>query len=180
MRTRPGMKTQSWMRGGLLALVTLVGGVSGPAFGQAPPVTALAAKTAPSHGEAGDQVVASVVETGVRTGGSQVITLQLLDSAGAIVAQTSGVVDGDSPLRLSHRATSAGSLSARVVSGTTGTPLSVAVVTVERWAPLSPNPWSEPVVCYFEMVKPTRPPPVPPGPITLKCEPVEPPSPPRT
>ncbi|MCP3167482.1 hypothetical protein [Myxococcus qinghaiensis] len=172
------MKTQSWMRGGLLALVTLVGGVSGSALGQTTAVLTHVAKTPPSHGEAGDQVVASVVDTGIRTGGSQVVTLQLLDSAGTIVAQTSGVVDGDSPLRVSHRATSANPLFARVIAATTGTTLSAAVVTVERWSPLAPNPWSEPVICYFEMMKPNdnpRPPPPPPGPITLKCEPVVPP-----
>ncbi|MFY2556772.1 hypothetical protein ACN469_04025 [Corallococcus terminator] len=175
------MKTQPWIRGGLLAIVTLVGGISLPAFGQAATVTTHVAKTAPSHGEAGDQVVASVVETGVRTGGSQFVTLQLLDSAGTIVAQTSGMVDVDSPLRVSHRAASAGPLVARVVSAVTGTPLSVAMVIVERWAPLSPNPWSEPVICYFELMKQNdnpRPPPSPPGPITLKCEPVVPPPPP--
>lgn len=171
------MKTQPWIRGGLLALATLVWGVSGPAWGQATPTTTRAAKTGPSSGEAGDQVVASVVETGVRTGGSQQVTLQLLDSAGGIVAQTSGVVDVDSPLRVSHVAASAGPLVARVIAAVTGTTLSAAVVTVERWSPLSPSPWSEPVICYFELAG-SRPPPSQPGPITLKCEPVVPPPPP--
>ncbi|WP_426750299.1 hypothetical protein [Myxococcus sp. Y35] len=173
------MKTRQWMRGGLLALLVGVYGAAGPAWGQSASVTR-AAKTQDSFGEAGDRVVASVVETGARTGARQLVTLQLVNNDGVVVAETSGVVDPDSPLRLNHRAPTAAPLFARVIATVSGSSLSAAVVTVERWAAADPTAWTEPLTCYFELNPPAampRPPPVPPGPVTLKCEPIVPPPP---
>lgn len=171
------MKTRQWMRAGLLVLLMGVTGGAGQAWGQSVPVTR-AVVTAPSYGEAGDMVVASVVETGVRTGQSQAVTLQLLDASGGVVAQTWGVVDQDTPLRLSYRAPTAAPVVARAISTVSGGTFAAAVVTVERWSVAQPASWNAPFICYFEVVPAMpRPPPPPPGPVTLKCEPVEPPPP---
>ncbi|WP_284665569.1 hypothetical protein [Myxococcus sp. SDU36] len=173
MKAELGMKTRQWMRAGLVALLMGVAGGAGQAWSQSAPVTR-AVKTDASHGEAGDQVVASVTEAGVRTGASQFVTLQLVGPAGDVVAQTKGVVDPDAPLRLSYVARTAAPLFARAIATVSGETLSVAVVTVERWSVMEPDSWTWPQNCYFELAMP-RPPPPPPGPVTLKCEPVAPP-----
>ncbi|WP_238540071.1 hypothetical protein [Corallococcus macrosporus] len=169
------MKSRQWMRAGLMALLMGVTGGAGQAWGQSEPVT-LSVKTDFSHGEAGDQVVASVVETGVRTGASQVVTLQLVDAAGVVVAQTTGTVDQDTPLRLVYRVPTASAVFARVFATVGVATFSVAVVTVERWSPEEPEPGRDPVICHIESAMP-RPPPPPPGPVTIQCERVPPPPP---
>ncbi|MFP2960478.1 hypothetical protein ACLEPN_22310 [Myxococcus sp. 1LA] len=172
------MKKQQWMRAGVLALLVGVIGGAGQAWGQPAPVT-LAVKTDFSYGEADDIVVASVVETGVRTGASQVVTLQILNTGGSVVAQTTGEVDQETPLRLVYRTSTATPVFARAIATVGVETLSVPVITVERWSAAEPASWQMVVNCYFEMAMP-RPPPPPPGPITLKCEPVDPPPPPPT
>ncbi|WP_228557784.1 MULTISPECIES: hypothetical protein [unclassified Myxococcus] len=177
MRTELGMKTRRWMRAGLVALLMGVAGGAGQAWSQSVPVTR-AVKTAFSYGEPRDLVVASVVETGVRTGQSQTVTLQLLDHSGVVVAQTTGVVDQDTPLRLTYRTPSEAPVFARAIATVSAETLSAAAVTVERWSVVEPASWTGALVCYFELVPMPRPPPPPPGPVTLKCEPVDPPPPP--
>ena len=133
--------------GWTLVLSVLLGGLSAQA--QVPTATAPATATpTPTRfvrvttraipGDAYDTVVASAVETGVRTGGSATVTLRLLDSSGAVVAQTTGVVSDGVPLRLSYRAPSTAGLSAQVVIPLGATGLSAPVVTIERWNPQLP------------------------------------------
>ncbi|NTX63855.1 hypothetical protein HUA74_24660 [Myxococcus sp. CA051A] len=174
------MKTQRWMQGGLLALAVLVGGLSGQAGAQVPPVTTSVVRSTPIAGEARDQVVASVVETGVRASVNQLVTLQLVNSVtGVVVAQTHGVLTETTPLRLSYRALVADTLYARAIAYQSSTPRLVAILTVERWSPVAPSPWSEPSVCYWEleqmekdeMPEPERPT-VPTTMQVLKCIPV--------
>ncbi|NTX04781.1 hypothetical protein HUA75_23665 [Myxococcus sp. CA040A] len=161
-----------------MALAVLVGGFSGAAGAQAPPPVISVVRSTPVEGEARDLVVASVVENGVRTSVNQLVTLQLVNSVtGVVVAQTHGVLTETTPLRLSYRAPVADTLYARAIAYQSSTPRSVAILTVERWSPVAPSPWTEPGVCRWvleemeerEMPEPSR----PTGPTTvrvLKCD----------
>ena len=156
--------------GWTLVLSVLLGGLSAQAQAQAPtsttPATATPTRfvrvtTRAIPGDAYDTVVASAVETGVRTGGSATVTLRLLDSNGAIVAQTTGVVSDGVPLRLSYRAPSTAGLSAQVVIPLGATRLSAPVVTIERWNPQLPlTDHLPPLICHTRQPE-TIPPPDP-------------------
>ncbi|MFP2911633.1 hypothetical protein ACLESD_42730 [Pyxidicoccus sp. 3LFB2] len=171
------MRTQSAMRklresipGWTVALGILLGGLtaqaqSTSATGTATATSAVRVTTGAVTGNAQDTVVASVVETGVRTGARVTVTLRLLDSNGAIVAQTSGLVSDGVPLRLVYRAPSTAGVSAQVVIPLGATNLSAPVVTIERWNPDLPLAIWPPIVCHPPMVE-TDP---PPGPV-LNCQ----------
>jgi hypothetical protein len=166
MKARDVMTGWSTLRAGMLALAVLLGGMP-EAQAQTPPTT-LGVTTRPVAGAAGDMVVASLVDAGVKTGASVVVTLRIVDANGAVVAQTSGPVSESAPLRLSYRASAATGLSAQVIVPMAATGPSVPVLTLERWRPVAappPPPLPEPERCVLPSVNP-RPPPTD-GPVTL-------------
>lgn len=129
MRTKEMM---NGLRGSTWALV--LGVLLCGAAAQAQETTRAArVTTTPLPGDAGDTVVVSVVETGVRTGARVPVTLQLVDGSGNVVAQTSGVVSEGMPLRLTYRAPSSAGLSAQALIPAGATQLAAPVVVVERW-----------------------------------------------
>ncbi|MCY1023893.1 hypothetical protein [Pyxidicoccus sp. MSG2] len=138
MKTEGAMKRQrggAWVR--VLGMVLC--GLATQAWGQTTtPPRVERVTTRPLTGATRDTVVASVVDTGVRTGASVLVTLRLVDVNGTIVAQTTGTVSEGVPLRLSYRAPSSAGVSAQVVVPLGPTELSAAVVTLERWNPNLP------------------------------------------
>ncbi|MCP3098121.1 Gmad2 immunoglobulin-like domain-containing protein [Myxococcus sp. K15C18031901] len=150
------------MLGGALALLVVVG-VAREGAHAAATVPQMTSTTPALSGQVGDQVVASVVETGVRTGASVMVLLQLRDAAGTVVAQTSGLVSEGAPLRVSYQATSAGGLRAFASAPKDGPQFSAAVLTIERWS-TSPTPPTPPQHCVYPMPEPT---PRPNGPVTV-------------
>jgi hypothetical protein len=119
-----------------LAVSVLVCGLTGGTLAGAqttPPMQSVV--TAPLTGAAGDTVVASVVDTGVRTGASVTVTLRLVDSNGVVLGQVTGVVSASTPLRITARAPSSGGVHAQVLLPCGGPQLSAPVVTGERWGP---------------------------------------------
>jgi len=147
----------------------MVVGMGALASATVPQVTS---RTPALSGQVGDQVVASVVEAGVRTGASVMVVLQLRDAAGTVVAQTSGLVSEGNPLRLTHQATTTGGLYAFASAPADGPSFSAAVLLLERW-PIRPGPTDPPPEhCVAPMPQPDP----PPGePVTLKgyCNPDE-------
>ena len=109
--------------------------------------------TTPLPGDAGDTVVVSVVDAGVRTGARVPVTLQLVDGSGTVVARTSGVVSEGVPLRLTYRAPSSAGLSAQTLIPTGPTQLSAPVVVVERWNPTINKLKIPIIVCAPPMVE---------------------------
>ncbi|MBJ6761209.1 hypothetical protein JGU66_10575 [Myxococcaceae bacterium JPH2] len=91
-------------------------------------------RTRPLEGSAGDSVVASLVETGVRTNASVLVTVRLVDSAGAVLAESSGWVSASTPLRLRHRAATADGVRAQVFVPVGTIQLAAPVLTFERWS----------------------------------------------
>ncbi|MCE9669651.1 hypothetical protein LY474_17795 [Myxococcus stipitatus] len=167
MKTTHGRKSWGNVVKGALALLMVVG-MGAFAAASIPQMTS---QTPALSGQVGDQVVASVVETGVRTGASVSVVLQLRDSAGRIVAQTSGLVSEGSPLRLTYVATSTGGLHAFASAPADGPQFSAGVLTIERWS-TSPTPPTPPQECVAPMPQPE---PGPDGPVTLTayCRPAE-------
>jgi|GEM_PF-2717933 hypothetical protein len=168
MKVEGVMKGWKGMRVGALVLAVLLCGVAVEARAQAQ-AQSLKVTTAPISGAVGDTVIASVVDTGIRTGASVVVTLRVVDGSGAVLAQTSGPVSESVPLRLSYRAAVHTGLSAQVLLPFTDVVLSVPVLTLERWPPvprpsavLPPPP--RPEAC---MLPPTQRPPPEEGPVTL-------------
>ncbi|MCP3138732.1 hypothetical protein [Pyxidicoccus xibeiensis] len=157
------MKTEGVMTGGTgvvgraLALMVLVCGLTADAQ-QAPVAQVARVKTAARTGAISDTVVASVVDTGIRTGATVTVTLRLRDSAGAVLAQTTGAVNEGLPLRLSYKATTANGIFAEVVFPIGSAMLSAPVVTLERWnrlaAPPPPPPPPPPAVCPTYISRP--------------------------
>ncbi|WP_163992824.1 hypothetical protein [Pyxidicoccus caerfyrddinensis] len=164
MKAMDVMTGWSTVRASVLVLAVLLGGMTeAQAQTQNP---ALKVTTPPVAGAAHDTVVASLVDAGIMTGDTVMVTLRLVDAAGAVVAQTSGLVSESMPLRLSYRATSAGGLSAQVLVPLTEVGLSLPLLSVERWSPAVWPPPREPQPEACLMPRTQRPPPTE-GPVTL-------------
>ncbi|QSQ26660.1 hypothetical protein JY651_17765 [Pyxidicoccus parkwayensis] len=161
MKTEVESKRSRVSAWGVVLGLVLCCGLATQAWAQSSPTLAVQVTTQPRTGAAGDMVVASVMDTGVRTGARVSVTLRILDASGAIVAQTTDVVSEGVPLRLTYRATSSAGLSAQVLVPLGSTRLSAAVLTLERWDPSLPLGWYEPFLCPI-----TSDPYLPPGPIT--------------
>jgi hypothetical protein len=165
MKTEGAMRERWGMGGRALALMVLVCGLAAGAQ-QRGLVKVMNVTTTPVSGAVGDTVVASVVDTGIRTGATVTVTLRLLDSLGAVLAQTSGEVNEGTPLRLSYRAASANGISAQVIVPIGGVPLSAPVITLERWSAATVPPPEEPrppVTCAIPIARPDE----DEGPVTL-------------
>jgi hypothetical protein len=166
------MKTEGAMKGQhggawVLVLGMVLCGLATQAWGQSATTTTRVTRvtTRPLTGTPGDTVVASVVDTGIRTGASVLVTLRVVDVAGTVLAQTTGTVSEGVPLRLTWRATSSAGVSAQVVVPLGPTVLSAPVVTIERWNPSLPLATPlPPVICQI-----TGEDTPPPGP-TLDCQ----------
>ncbi|MFP2933953.1 hypothetical protein ACLESO_54290 [Pyxidicoccus sp. 3LG] len=149
-----------WLRGSTrgwaLALGVLLGGLSAEAQQQT--VRAEQTTTPLVTGATADRVVASLVDVGVRTGGSVYVVLRLVDASGATVAETSGTVSEGMPLRLSYRATSAAGLSARVIIPLGQGQLTFPLLMIERWTPGTPPVVQPPGLCRPRMGEKDPPP----------------------
>ncbi|MCY1036710.1 hypothetical protein OV207_35065 [Corallococcus sp. BB11-1] len=132
---------RGWVRA--LAVTALLWGVTAAAQAT-PQVTVMT--TVPVTGTAMDQVVASVVDTGVHRGGTLTVTLRILAASGAVLAQVTGPVSEGAPLRLSARAPSAAGVRAQLVLPMNRDPLGVGFLVLERWDPPSP-PVEPPIAC---------------------------------
>ncbi|WP_163988950.1 hypothetical protein [Pyxidicoccus caerfyrddinensis] len=165
MKTEGAIKGQ---RGGawVLVLAMVLCGWGPQAWAQSTTTTTRITRvtTRPLTGTAGDMVVASVVDTGIRTGASVLVRLRVVDAAGTVLAQTTGTVSEGVPLRLTYRATSSVGVSAQVDVPLGPIVLSAPVVTIERWNPSLPLATPlPPVICQI-----TGEDTPPPGP-TLDC-----------
>jgi hypothetical protein len=165
MKTEGAMKGQ---RGGawVLVLGMVLCGWATQAWAQSTTTTRITrVTTRPLTGTTGELMVASVVDTGVRTGASVRVTLRVVDAAGTVLAQTTGTVTEGVPLRLTWWATSSAGASAQVDVPLGPTTLSAPVVTVERWNPSFPLAIPRPpVTCQITGED------VPPPGATLDCQ----------
>lgn len=136
------------LRGGAAVLVLglmLCGWVAGAQTQEPVPIIDVRTRAVP--GASGDTVVASLVDTGLRTGASVVATLRVLDANGAIVAETTSAVSAGTPLRLRYRAPSTAGVSAQVLIPLGPDQLAAPVMVLERWAPAFPLTAPKPLIC---------------------------------
>ncbi|RKH13524.1 hypothetical protein D7V97_05350 [Corallococcus sp. CA053C] len=140
------MKTDNvaggWARA--LAVTALFWGFT--AMAQTAPPTRVV-KTDLVPGAALDTVVASVVDVGVRTGGTVTVTVRLVTAAGVVLAEATGPVTEGLPLRISARAPSTAGVRAEVLLPSDTMPMSIGLLGIERWPQPPATPQFPPILC---------------------------------